>query len=135
MVTQLQFLFAQAPRVWQSGKVSDVFDSVSNWLTVPEVGEMLGLTPGKVHRLIEEKTLFVVVRDGVKLIPAHIIVDGEPLPSIAGTLQVLEDAGYSLGKAIQWLYTHEDSLGHAPIESLLAGRKSEVRRAAQVLAL
>jgi hypothetical protein len=135
MVTQIKNLFAQALMVWQSGRVSDVFDSVSAWLTVPEVGEILHLTPGKVHRLIEEKTLFVVVRDGVKLIPAHLIVNGEPLPSIAGTLQVLEDAGLSLGKAIAWLYTPEDSLGHAPIDSLLAGRKSEVRRAAQILAL
>jgi hypothetical protein len=104
------------------------------WLTVPEVGELLGLTPGKVHRLIEERYLFTVTRNGVKSIPAHLIVDGEPLPSIPGTLNVLIDAGFGITQAIEWLYTPESSLGHAPIESLLAGRKSEVRRVAQALA-
>jgi len=120
--------------VWQSIDVSDVFSSVEKWLTVPEVGEVLGLTPGKVHRLVEEHALFFIVRDGVKVVPAHLIVDGEPLTSLPGTLSVLIDAGFTLGQAIEWLYTTEDSLGHPPIESLLAGRKSEVRRIAQSLA-
>lgn len=121
--------------MWQSKKVNDVFDSVTEWLTVPEVGQLLGLTPGKVHRLIEEGALFTVMRNGVKSIPAHLIVDGEPLPSIPGTLQVLRDSGFSDAGAVEWLYTSEESLGHAPIQSLLAGRKSEVRRVAQALAI
>lgn len=120
--------------MWQSIDVSDVFSSVEKWLTVPEVGEVLGLTPGKVHRLVEEHALFFIVRDGVKVIPAHLIVNGEPLSSLPGTLSVLIDAGFTLGQAIEWLYTEEESLGHPPIESLLAGRKSEVRRIAQSLA-
>jgi hypothetical protein len=120
--------------VWQSKRVSDVFSSVSEWLSVPEVADRLGIVPGKVRRLIEEHALFVVVRDGVKCIPAHLIVDGEPLPSIPGTINVLIDAGFSLDSAIVWLYTPEESLGHPPIESLLNGRKSEVRRVAQALA-
>lgn len=120
--------------MWQSIDVSDVFSSVEKWLTVPEVGEVLGLTPGKVHRLVEEHALFFIVRDGVKVVPAHLIVNGEPLSSLPGTLSVLIDAGFTLGQAIEWLYTEEESLGHPPIESLLAGRKSEVRRIAQSLA-
>lgn len=120
--------------MWQSIDVSDVFSSVEKWLTVPEVGELLGLTPGKVHRLVEEHSLFFIVRDGVKVVPAHLIVDGEPLTSLPGTLSVLIDAGFTLGQAIEWLYTPEESLGHPPIESLLSGRKSEVRRIAQSLA-
>ena len=120
--------------MWQSIDVSDVFSSVEKWLTVPEVGELLGLTPGKVHRLVEEHSLFFIVRDGVKVVPAHLIVDGEPLTSLPGTLSVLIDAGFNLGQAIEWLYTPEESLGHPPIESLLSGRKSEVRRIAQSLA-
>lgn len=120
--------------MWQSKSVSDVFESVTEWLTVPEVADRLGIVPGKVRRLIEENALFVVVRDGVKKVPAHLIVDGEPLPSIPGTINVLVDAGYSLERAVEWLYQQEESLGNAPIESLLAGRKSEVRRIAQTLA-
>jgi hypothetical protein len=113
--------------------VSDVFEFVSDWLTVPEVADKLGIVPGKVRRLIEENALFVVVRDGVKKVPAHLIVDGEPLPSIPGTLNVLIDAGFGLDRAVEWLYTVEESLGRRPIESLLLGSKSEVRRIAQTL--
>lgn len=122
------------PKVWQSNDVKDVFQIVDKWLTVPDLCELLGVTPGKVHRLIEERQLFTVNRDGVKQVPAHLIVDGEPLPSLPGTLSVLEDAGFTLGQAIEWLYTEDETLGHAPILSLLAGRKSEVRRLAQALA-
>jgi hypothetical protein len=46
----------------------------------------------------------------------------------------LEDAGFTVGQAIEWLYTDDETLGHAPIVSLLNGRKSEVRRLAQSLA-
>ncbi len=120
--------------MWQSKSVSDVFETVSEWLTVPEVADKLRIAPGKVRRLIEEHALFVVVRDGVKYVPGHLIVDGEPLPSIPGTINVLIDAGFGLERAIEWLYTVEDSLGRRPIESLLAGSKSEVRRIAQSLA-
>lgn len=120
--------------MWQSKKVSDVFSAVTEWLSVPEVADRLGIVPGKVRRLIEEHALFVVVRDGVKLVPGHLIVDGEPLPSIPGTINVLIDAGFTLEGAIEWLYKTEESLGRAPIESLLLGRKSEVRRIAQALA-
>jgi hypothetical protein len=119
--------------VWQSKSVSDVFEFVEEWLTVPEVADKLGIVPGKVRRLIEEHALFVVLRDGVKKVPAHLIVDGEPLPSIPGTINVLIDAGFGLERAVEWLYTVEDSLGRRPIESLLLGSKSEVRRIAQTL--
>lgn len=120
--------------MWQSKSVSEVFKSVSEWLTIPEVADRLGIVPGKVRRLIEEHALFVVVRDGVKYVPGHLIVDGQPLPSIPGTINVLIDAGYSLDRAVEWLYTDEESLGNRPIDSLLAGRKPEVRRIAQTLA-
>jgi hypothetical protein len=47
---------------------------------------------------------------------------------------VLHDAGFSDDEAIDWLLTSEDTIGIAPIEALLAGRKSEVRRVARTLA-
>lgn len=114
--------------------MSDVFNSVTEWLSVPEVADRLGVVPGKVRRMIEEHVLFVVVRDGVKMVPAHLLVNGEPLPSIPGTLNVLIDSGFTLEQAIEWLYVVEESIGRPPIESLLDGRKSEVRRIAQSLA-
>lgn len=134
MLTQLVRKLVNHQRCGNLVIVKDVFQSVDKWLTIPDLCELLGVTPGKVHRLVEERALFTVNRDGVKQIPAHLIVDGEPLASLPGTLNVLIDSGFTLGQAIEWLYSTEASLGHAPIESLLAGRKSEVRRVAQALA-
>ncbi|NBW73912.1 MAG: DNA-binding protein, partial [Microbacteriaceae bacterium] len=52
-----------------------------------------------------------------------------------GTILVLLDSGFDIDGAIKWLYTIEDSLKTTPMQSLLAGRKAEVRRIAQSLAL
>jgi hypothetical protein len=47
---------------------------------------------------------------------------------------VLIDAGFSPETAVEWLYRDEESIGRKPIDLLLEGRKSEVRRVAQSLA-
>ena len=114
--------------------MTNPFDFVDEWLTVPDVAERLDVPLGKVRRLIEEHQLFSVRFDGVQKIPAHLIETGEPLPSIRGTILVLLDAGLSPESAAEWLYRVEDSIGRRPIELLLEGRKSEVRRVAQSLA-
>jgi excisionase family DNA binding protein len=114
--------------------VTKAFDSVDEWLTVPEVAERLNIPMGKVRRYIEEHVLFSVRFDGVQKIPAHLIESGEPLPSLRGTILVLIDAGFDADTAAEWLYRVEDSIGRKPIELLLEGRKSEVRRVAQSLA-
>jgi len=121
--------------VWQSLLVVDPLDQVSQWLNITEAATLLGVQPGKVRRYIEEHQLIGVKREGVMKIPAENIVNGEPLPSIRGTILVLLDAGFSLEAAINWLYTKDEILGNTPMESLIAGRKSEVRRIAQSLAL
>ena len=121
--------------VWQSYLVTDALAQVGKWITVPEAAEILGIPMGKVRRLIEEHNLIAVRRDGVLRIPAEIIVNGEPLPSLRGTVLVLLDSGFNLEQAVQWLYTEEPLLGATPMNALLAGRKSEIRRLAQALAL
>jgi hypothetical protein len=121
--------------LWQSLPVTDIYSSVSEWLTVPDVAEMLDLPIGKVHRLLQEHSLIGVKRDGVVKIPAEIIVDGEPLHSLKGTVSVLLDAGFTLESACEWLYTDNDSLSTTPMAALLAGRRAEIRRLAQALAL
>jgi len=115
--------------------VTEPIDQVSSWLTVPEAGELLGIVPGKVRRLIEEHTLIAVKREGVLKIPAELIIQGEPLHSLRGTVLVLLDSGFSLKGAIDWLYSLDDSLKTTPIAALISGRKAEVRRIAQSLAL
>lgn len=116
--------------------MTNPFASVSEWLTVPEAADRLNIPLGKVRRLLEEHNLISVRFDGVQKIPAHLILeDGETLPSLRGSIVVLLDSGLSLDSAIEWLYTEHESLESTPINSLLKGRKSEVRRAAQVLLL
>ena len=106
----------------------------TDWLTLPDLVEVLGEPLGRVRRLLDESYLVGSKRDGVFKVPSVFVVDGHPLSSLHGTVIVLHDAGFSDDEAIDWLLTSEESLGHAPIESLLAGRKSEVRRIARTLA-
>ncbi|MEI8231887.1 MAG: Rv2175c family DNA-binding protein [Actinomycetes bacterium] len=115
--------------------MSEPLDNVADWISIPEAGERLGIVPGKVRRLIEEHNLIAVKRDGIFLIPAELIVNGEALPSLKGTILVLLDSGFSLMAAINWLYTENDVLRGTPMLALVSGRKTEVRRIAQSLAL
>ena len=106
----------------------------TDWLTLPELVEVLGEPLGRVRRFLDEFTLVGSRRDGALKVPAVFIKDGHPIPSLRGTVIVLHDAGFSDDEAIDWLLTPEESIGIAPIDALRAGRKSEVRRVAQTLA-
>ncbi|CAB4626413.1 unannotated protein [freshwater metagenome] len=108
-------------------------DGVTNWLTILEAAELLNIPKGKVNRLLEEHTLVAVKRDGHLMIPAELIVAGEPLPPLRGTIIMLQDSGYSIEESIDWLYTHSDVLGQTPLQSLIEGKKAPVRRLAQML--
>ncbi len=104
------------------------------WLNVPDAADLLGTSPSRVRKLIEDKSLLAMRRDGVLKIPAAFIRDGAALPEIRGTVILLEDSGFTTDEALTWLLAEEESLSTAPIEALLAGRKAEVRRVAQALA-
>ena len=119
-------------RVWQAGCVTD--DDQADWLTVPDLVEMLGQTPSRIRRLIDDRHLLAARIDGVLKVPALFLRDGVPLPELHGTAVVLADAGFSDAEALDWLLGEDDSLGTTPIAALRAGRKSEVRRVAQALA-
>lgn len=106
----------------------------TDWLTLPDLVEILGEPLGRVRRLLDDSFLVGSRRDGVLRVPAVFIVDDRPLPSLRGTIMVLHDAGFDADETIDWLLTPEESIGVAPIEALLAGRKSEVRRVAASLA-
>jgi hypothetical protein len=106
----------------------------ARWLTVPDLVEVLQLSPGKVHRLIEDRHLLAVRRDKVLVIPEEFVLDGEPLKDLRGTLMLLADDGFSDDEAMQWMLEVNDLLGVSPIAALRAGRKAEVRRVAQALA-
>ena len=106
----------------------------TEWLTLPELVEVLGEPLGRIRRLLDESQLVGSRRDGALKVPAVFIVDGHPLASLRGTAIVLHDAGFSDDEVIDWLLTSEESIGIPPIEALRAGRKAEVRRVAQTMA-
>ncbi len=106
----------------------------TEWLTIPDLVDQLGLGVSRVRRLIEDRHLAAKRIDGVLKVPALFLRDGEPLPELRGTLVVLADAGFADDEAVDWMVDEEDSLGTSPIEALRAGRKAEVRRVAQALA-
>ena len=117
---------------WQAWHVSETAPA-RTWLTIPDVSEQLSSTPGRVRKMVEDHHLLAVRRDKTLVIPAVFIRDGEPLPELRGTIFVLQDMGFSPEESMDWLLEVEDSLGVAPIDALLAGRKAEVRRIAQAL--
>lgn len=106
----------------------------TDWLTVPDLVELLGQTPSRIRRLIDDRHLLARRVDGVLRVPSLFLRDGAPLPELHGTANVLSDAGFSDAEALDWLLDEEDSLGTTPIAALRAGRKAEVRRVAQALA-
>lgn len=106
----------------------------TEWLTLPEVAELIGEPVGRVRRLLDDNHLVASRREGPLKVPAVFLKEGRPLSSLRGTVFVLHDAGFSDDEAIDWLLTAEESIGIPPIEALRAGRKSEVRRVALALA-
>lgn len=107
-------------------------NTTTDWLTIPDLVEVLGESVSRVKRLIDEKYLIGSRRGGPFAVPAVFVVDGEPLGSLRGTVIVLLDGGFTEDDAIDWLLGHEETIGMPPIEALRSGRKSEVRRVAAV---
>jgi hypothetical protein len=119
------------PIAWQSVLVTDL--PATQWLTVPDLVDLLGLTPSKVRRLIEDRHLVAVRRDGVLSVPADFVKDGEPLTELRGTIIVLADNHFRDDEIMEWLLEENELLDATPIAALRAGRKAEVRRVAQAL--
>lgn len=121
----------KGPGTWHPGVVAS---ESARWLTVPDLVEILNLSPGRVHRLLEERNLLAVRRDKVLVVPEEFLLDGAPVKDLRGTLTLLADDGYSDDEAMDWMLTPNDMLGTTPIAALREGRKAEVRRVAQALA-
>jgi excisionase family DNA binding protein len=105
------------------------------WLPVDEVAKRLGVSTSRVRRLVEDRHLLGVRRNGVLSVPEDFLAGAEPLRELRGTAILLADCGFADPEAVEWLLSPEESLGVAPIDALRAGRKAEVRRVAQALAI
>jgi len=114
---------------------SDQQFSDQQWLSIPDLVQLLGVSQSRVRQLIDDKQLLAIRPGGGPLqVPAAFIRDAAPVPELRGTLIVLADDGFTDEQAMSWLLEVDDSLGVPPITALLAGRKAEVRRVAQALA-
>lgn len=112
----------------------DLEELVGDWLTVPDIGERMGLRLSDVRQLIEDRQVlgFRVGPRKVISVPAKFFTDAGPLPELVGTFTVLADGRMSDTQILRWLFTPDETLPAegAPIDALLAGFKTEVRRRA-----
>ncbi|WP_430593067.1 Rv2175c family DNA-binding protein [Humidisolicoccus flavus] len=108
--------------------------SESQWLTIPDLVEILGVPQTRVRRLIEERSLLASRRNGPLQVPSLFVRDGAVISEVKGTVIVLLDKGFTEDEAIDWMLAPEDSLRTSPIEALRQNRKAETRRIAQALA-
>jgi hypothetical protein len=113
---------------------NDLERLVGEWLTVPDIGERFGVRLSDVRQMIEDRQV-LAVRIGprnVLSVPSRFFGEAGPLPELPGTFTVLGDGRMSDAEILRWLFTPDDSLPvpGAPIDALLAGFKTEVRRRA-----
>lgn len=112
-------------------------DVVTRWSNLPDAAELLDVEVSRVRHLIEEGEL-VCVRRGepvVRSVPTEMILDGQIVPHLAGTVTVLRDGGFTDEELLIWLFTEDVSLPGRPIDQLRQGQRGEVRRRALALAL
>ena len=116
----------------------DVARLVADWTTVPDIGARLGLPLSRVRQLIADRELLSarVGERRVVSVPAKFLGAQGPRPELRGTFTVLADGGMNDEQILRWLFTPDDTLpvDGAPIDALIAGHKTEVRRRAQATA-
>ena len=108
---------------------------VQEWLTLPEVGERLGISVSRARQLVIDHQLLAVRRgeNNALMVPADLIRDGKVIKGLPGLLTLLVDARFSDEEMLRWLFTPDDSLPGSPVQALSENRGTEVKRRAQAL--
>ena len=111
---------------------------VGEWLTLPDLADRLRIRLADARTLVEDRQL-IGARVGPRRIvkvPAAFIDEEGVLPALGGTFTVLADSGLDDAEVLAWLFTPDGSLPveGAPVDSLRAGHKTEIRRRAMELA-
>lgn len=118
--------------------VTDLADLVGEWTTVPDVAQRLDVSLARVRQYLADRHLLSlrVGQRNVVSIPAKFVTDEGPRPELKGTFTVLADGGMRDEEILRWLFTPDETLpvDGAPIDNLIAGHKTEVRRRAQATA-
>ena len=126
-------VFTTGAFLWHACLVAITNLSATEWLTIPDLMDVLNISQNNVRRLIEDNVLAAARIDGVLKVPAVFIEEGEPMHQLQGTIVLLRDCGFDGDELVDWLISPEESLGVSPVDALKAGRKAEVRRIAQAL--
>lgn len=111
------------------------------WLSIPEVAELLDVRQREVRAMISEHYLAGMRRgpNSAVMIPSVFFDNDagylEPMRVLRGTLIALNDGGLSTDESVQWLLNIDDELGIAPIDALRAGNIHAVRIRAAMLAI
>lgn len=117
---------------------NDLETLVGTWLSIPELGDALGIPQKQARRLVDDKVLLAhrVGPNNALCVPAAFVEDDHLLTGIEGTITVLLDARLSQVEALEWLFTDDPTLPieGSPITMLQAHRKAEVRKRASELA-
>ncbi|MFF3436785.1 Rv2175c family DNA-binding protein [Streptosporangium sp. NPDC002721] len=107
---------------------------VGEWLTLTEVARRLNLSAGRAKQLLKDRKLIGVRRGGGEpQVPAAFLTGDDVVKGLPGTLTVLLDAGYDDVESLRWLFTPDDTLPGSPVDAIVAGRHTEVKRRAQAL--
>lgn len=112
---------------------------MTEWMTVPECAELLGVPLSRVRELVRERHLVGTRRgeNNALYLPAGQIVQGESgaevLGTVRGTVIVLADAGLTDAEIVEWLTTDHEELGESPLDALRSGKRAHVRRIAQAV--
>lgn len=114
--------------------------SATEWYSIPEIADFLGVRQRDVRTMISERKLFAIRRgeNNALAISGDQIVVGDggahALSSIKGTITALQDAGYSDAEVAEWMHRENDELGSTPMQCLRDGQTHAVRRAIAGLA-
>lgn len=104
------------------------------WLTVPDVAQLQAVALSTVRQQLQERELIAVRRGerAVLSVPSVFVTEQGPRPELRGTITVLTDGGMSDVELLRWLFTPDETLPvpGAPMDAMLAGHKTEVRRRA-----
>lgn len=106
---------------------------MSEFLTMREAAEKLGVVPTRIKQLWAEHDLLKVMHEGKPSVPAECLIEDDygwaPLPPLRGTMIMLLDAGFSTAEATDWIMSYQEELGERPIDSLRRQRIRDVRNA------
>jgi hypothetical protein len=111
---------------------------VGEWATVPDIAERWRVPLSRVRQHLADRELLSwrTGERGVVSVPAKFLDESGPRHELKGTFTVLADGGMNDEEILRWLFTPDETLPveGAPIDALIAGHKTEVRRRAQVTA-